>query len=87
MLGKKNPIAGVKAWNHPRATEYTKSVWKKADKIYQVWLENNMPSYCRLHSLMTGTMYDSTSIGPYMNMVKYFRNGWVPNQDDEWKQL
>jgi len=84
MLGENNPIAGIKAWNHPRATDYTKSIWKQADKIYNVWLQNNKPSYCKLHSLINGKMYDSKSVGPFMNMVKYFRNGWVPTQDTEW---
>ena len=54
-------------------------------KIYKVWLENNKPSYCRLHRLIRGGMYDSTSVGPFMNLVKYFRNGWVPVEDTEWK--
>jgi len=83
----KNPNAGVKPWNHPRATDYTKSIWKQADKIYEVWLQNNKPSYCRLHSLVRGTMYDNKTVGPFMNMVKYFRNGWVPTDDPEWREL
>ena len=89
MIGDKNPIAGVKPWNHPRATDYSKSVWKQADKIYRVWVENNTPSYCKLYTLVNAKCYtnDTKVIGPYMNMVKYFRNGWVPMQDPEWKKL
>jgi hypothetical protein len=86
-MKEKNPCAGVKPWNHPRATEYTRSIWIKADVIYNVWLENNKPSYCRLHSLVRGCMYDTVSVGPFMNMVKYFRNGWIPTQDIEWKEF
>lgn len=88
MLGNKNPCAGVKPWNHPRATEYTKSVWKQADKIYQIWIENNNPSYCKLYTLMNNKCYtnDTKVISPYMNMVKYFRKGWIPEQDNEWKR-
>ena len=83
-----NPCAGVKPWNHPRATDYSKSVWKQADTIYQVWTENNKPSYCKLYTLVNNKCYtnDSKVIGPYMNMVKYFRNGWVPTTDNEWTQ-
>ena len=86
MLGNKNPCAGVKPWNHPRATDYSKSVWKQADTIYQVWTENSKPSYCKLYTLVNNKCYtnDSKVIGPYMNMVKYFRNGWIPEQDQEW---
>jgi hypothetical protein len=88
MLGNKNPCAGVKPWNHPRATDYSKSVWKQADKIYQEWIENNTPSYCKLYTLVNDKCYtnDTKVIGPYMNMVKYFRKGWIPEQDNEWIQ-
>ena len=89
MLGDKNPIAGIKPWKHPRATDYSKSVWKQADAIYQVWTENSKPSYCKLYTLVNNKCYtnDSKVIGPYMNMVKYFRNGWIPEQDQEWAKL
>jgi hypothetical protein len=89
MQGKKNPIAGVKPWNHPRATDYSKSVWKQADVIYNIWLENDRPSYCKLYTLVNNKCYTNESkvIGPYMNIVKYFRSGWVPTKDNEWKIL
>jgi len=84
----KNPCAGIKPWNHPRATDYSKSIWKQADTIYQVWTDNSKPSYCKLYTLVNNKCYtnDSKVIGPYMNMVKYFRNGWVPTEDIEWTQ-
>jgi hypothetical protein len=87
MFGDKNPCAGIKPWKHPRATDYTRSIWAKADEIYIIWLNENKPSYCRLHTLVNGEMYNSVSIGPFMNLVKYFRNGWVPTEDLEWKKL
>ena len=89
MLGDKNPMSKIKPWNHPRATDYSKSVWKQADKIYQVWVENNTPSYCKLYTLINDKCYinDTKVIGPYMNMVKYFRKGWIPKQDNEWMKL
>jgi len=88
-MKKKNPIAGVKPWNHPRATDYSKSVWKQADAVYQVWIDNSKPSYCKLYTLVNNKCYtnDSKVIGPYMNLVKYFRSGWIPKQDQEWIQL
>jgi hypothetical protein len=86
MLGSKNPCAGVKPWNHPRATDYSKSVWKQADLLYYVWTTHNKPSYCKLYTLWNNKCYTNESkvIGPYMNMVKYFKNGWIPTQDPEW---
>ena len=84
-----NPCSGVKPWNHPRATDYSKSVWKKADIVYRVWIDNNKPSYCKLYTLVNNKCYTNESkvIGPYMNMVKYFRKGWIPAQDQEWINL
>lgn len=83
-----NPCAGIKPWKHGRATDYTKSIWGAADKI---WLENDMPSYCRLLTLTSNGRYKDadyyTKVGPFMNMVKYFKNGWIPEQDTEWKQF
>lgn len=84
-----NPCAGVKPWNHPRATDYSKSVWRRADAIYQVWMANDKPSYCKLYTLVNNKFYanESKVISPYMNMVKYFRSGWVPINDTEWKNI
>lgn len=91
MLGDKNPMAGIKPWKHPRTTTYTKSVWSRADVIYEVWLKNDKPSYSRLCNIMGDGKYKDddyyTKISPYMNLVKYFRNGWVPTEDLEWKEL
>lgn len=86
-----NPIAGAKPWNHPRATEVTKALWKRADEIYNIWVSNNKPSYCKLYGLAMNKNYnwknDGKGVGPFMNMVKYFRNGWIPTQDQEWIKL
>jgi hypothetical protein len=87
----KNPCAGVKPWNHPRATEVTKALWKRANEIYNIWITNNKPSYCKLYGLTMNKNYnwetDGKEAGPFMNMVKYFRNGWIPTQDQEWIKL
>ena len=86
MIGAKNPCAGIRPWKHPRSTEYTRSVWKRADVLYELWKNNDRPSYGRLYMLDRGECYTSASrvISPYMNMVKYFRNGWNPKEDKVW---
>ena len=89
MVGSKNPIAGIKPWKHPRATDYSKSIWRRADVLYKLWKDNSQPSYSKLYYLDNGKCYTNESgvIGPYMNMIKYFRNGWVPSLDNEWNKL
>jgi hypothetical protein len=89
--GNKNPMFGIKPWKHGRATDYTKGVWYNADEIYKLWIDNNDPAANRLYRLTTGQIYnwktDKEVICPYMNMVKYFRNRWVPTEDKEWKKF
>jgi hypothetical protein len=87
--GEKNPNFGVKPWNHPRATAYTKGVWAKANEIRSIWEKNDKPSYCKLYSIVNGNAVgrDWEAIGPYMSLVKYFRNGWNPTEDEEWNKL
>jgi len=86
-----NPCAGVKPWKHPRTTDVTLALWKRADEIYEIWLANEKPSYCKLYGLTMNKKYDwkndGKEVGPFMNLVKYFRNGWIPTEDLEWKEL
>jgi hypothetical protein len=90
-MKKNNPCAGVKPWKHGRATAVTKAIWARADEIYNVWLTNDKPAFCKLFGLCMNKKYDwkndGKEVGPFMNMVKYFRNGWVPAEDLEWKEL
>jgi hypothetical protein len=90
-LGDKNPMAGIKPWKHGRATDITKAIWARADEIYEIWLTNDKPSFCKLFGLCMNKKYDwkrdGKEVGPFMNLVKYFRNGWVPAEDLEWKKL
>jgi hypothetical protein len=87
----KNPCAGIKPWKHPRTTDVTRAIWKRADEIYGIWIANGKPSYCKLYGLTMNKKYnwttDGKEVGPFMNMVKYFRSGWIPTQDQEWIKL
>ena len=86
-FGSDNPMYNVKPWEHGRATEYTKSIWKQADVLYTHWINNNHPSYAKLYNWHNGVSYNSRkdgTISPYMNIYKYFKRGWVPAQDEMW---
>lgn len=86
-----NPMSGIKPWNHPRATDITKAIWARADEIYNIWQTNNQPSFCKLFGLSMNKKYDwktdGKEVGPFMNMVKYFKNGWIPTEDLEWQKI
>lgn len=87
MKGEKNPCSGLKPWDHPRATEYSRSIWLKAGSLYNLWLLNDKPSYAKLFYIDNGKCYTTESkvIGPYMNIIKYFKSGWIPEEDEQWK--
>lgn len=86
-LGSRNPNFGIKPWKHPNSTEYTLSVWKDADTIYNTWVSIGKPSYCKLHRIVTGNNHKSPTIAPFMSLVEYFRKDWVPIYDADWIQF
>lgn len=76
----KNPMHGVKPWLHPRATEETKSMWKRADDYYQWWYASKLQHGQNAMARAFGENYKMT----HANLVKYFRSGWVPTEDPSW---
>ncbi len=83
-LGNKNPMYGIKPWEHPRSSEYTRSIWLQANTLHKLWMSNGEPSYGKLYNLHRGECYTKSKggvISPYMSIVKYFRNGWIPDKD------
>ncbi len=81
--GEKNGMYKIKPWNHPRATDSSKLMWKNADKYYNWWInsglthgQNPMAKHFNEKMSMTHT-----------NLIKYFRSGWVPTQDHEWVEF
>jgi len=81
-MKKNNPMKGKKPWNHSRATDETIKIWTNADKYYEFWKNENC-SYYILAKQFGFNNYKSCHI----NMVKMFRQGWIPQQDQEWREL
>jgi hypothetical protein len=69
----KNPCHNIEPWNHPRATDETKAIWADAPYYYELW-KNNGWSY---HRLAKSKGFEKPTM-THNNMVKRFRNGWVP---------
>ena len=55
----------------------SKDIWLKADEIYRVWIDNERCGSWKMARL-TGTRNDT--------IIKDFKNGWIPQDDDEWKK-
>lgn len=74
-----NPCKGVSPWNHPRCNDYNKKIWLDACHYYMEWQKTN-ESYYSLSKKFGYSKYTASHI----NMVKRFKNGWIPNQDLDW---
>ena len=79
-LGANNPIFNIKPWQHPRATSDSKNKWRNADKYYAWWINSGLEHGQNAMARAFGESYTIT----HANLVKYFRNGWIPNKDPEW---
>lgn len=80
-LGEKNGMCGVKPWNHPRSTDTTKHMWKRADRYYQWWIESGLEHGQNAMARHFNEKYCMT----HANLIKYFRSGWIPLNDNDWK--
>jgi hypothetical protein len=74
-------MSGIPPWLHSRATEESKNIWKNADIYYDWWIKNSTRSYCKLSTVFNFKYYLA------MNLIKKFREGWVPSLDVEWKKF
>lgn len=65
-------------WESPQAD---KSVWAKADYLFNVWLLNGKCGRKKLSQITEFTFYQLTVI------QKNFREGWNPLEDPEWHKF
>jgi hypothetical protein len=80
-VGSKNAMFNIKPWMHPRATDETKTIWKNADKYFDWWINCGLTHGQNAMARHFNEKYKMT----HSNLVKYFRQGWIPIQDEEWK--
>lgn len=64
-------------------SEYSKDGWKNADKIYQIWLDNNKCGAELLGKIMNYQGKSKCAI-IHTRLVKLFKSGWVPMEDLAW---
>jgi len=81
-MKKNNPMKGKKPWEHSRATKETIEIWKNADEYYIFW-KTHQCSYYTLSKEFGFCEYKMSHI----NMVKMFKNGWIPQEDQNWKKI
>lgn len=79
--GINNPNHGCPPWLHPRRTDETIGIWKRADELHDWWLEHQ-GSYLRMSKAFGYTRH----VG-FMNVVKRFQQGWNPREDPQWLEF
>lgn len=79
-VGDKNPNYRLPPWLNVNQTEATLKVWKNAAEAYDWWLATNA-SYSRMQK-----HFRDKTAGPYMSLIKKFRQGWIPREDSVWKE-
>lgn len=77
-MTKNNPMRGRPPWRLPNVRP---EVWINSQEYYEKWLRLDRPGYYKLCSSL-----DIKWKKGHVNMVNKFRNGWVPNEDQDWKQ-
>jgi hypothetical protein len=82
-VGSKNGMFNIKPWLHPRATIETKQMWKDADKYFEWWKNCGLKHGQNAMARHFNEKYKMT----HSNLVKYFRQGWIPFDDEEWKNF
>jgi hypothetical protein len=78
-LGDKNPLYKVHPWMHPRSKP-NRHMWQRADEYYTWWVQSGLDHGQNAMAKAFNEPYRMT----HTNLVKRFRNGWVPQNDEEW---
>ena len=79
-VGIKNGMSNISPWMHPRATTKSKLMWGKADEYYEWWINSKLKHGQNAMARAFKEEYTMT----HANLVKRFRNGWNPSEDDDW---
>ena len=79
-IGTKNSNFGIKPWHHPRATSKTKAMWANANTYYEWWISSGLEH----GQNAMAREFNEKFCGTHNNLVKYFRNKWIPSDDNEW---
>ena len=82
-VGDKNGMYGIKPWMHPRATDITKQMWKKANIYYDWWKNSGLENGQNIMARCFNEKYCMT----HSNLIKKFKSGWNPNEDVKWKEF
>ncbi len=70
---------GVKPWNNNSTKEYPRYIYSCANEMFCIWYNNNSFGSRRISTLLNMEWSQT-----HDNIIKMFRDGWVPSLDAEW---
>lgn len=79
--GEKNPMYGTRPWDTGSAkhSEAAQTVWGNAERAYQLFLTG-----CGHKKIFKELNIAGTNPSSFISVVKKFREGWIPMEDEEW---
>ena len=77
-VGVGNPMFGVPAWKQSSVSDECKETWAVADEVFSLW--NIGIGVRSLHN----KHFKHTNFNSLDSMVRKFRKGWNPLEDEEW---
>ena len=80
-LGEKNPNYKKPAWENVNATAKSIAMWSRAQEYFDWWKKSGLAHGQNPMARAFDEKYTST----HGSLVKRFREGWIPNQDPQWR--
>ena len=79
--GEKNSMYGTRPWDTGSAkhSEAAQTVWGNAERAYQLFLTG-----CGHKKIFKELNIAGTNPSSFISVVKKFREGWIPMEDEEW---
>lgn len=76
----------LKPWEKSsvKARKPREKVWREADLSFNVWVENGRPGSWAFSTIVSKLHCVEYSVSHFDTLIKLFRNGWVPSEDEDW---
>lgn len=77
-VSENSKMRGLRGWEVPSIKPHHVEIWSNAVKYYNWWIEENkgFTAMC--------SFFKEPPLGTHRTMVQYFKNGWIPTNDEKW---
>ena len=82
--GENNPMFGTLPWDATKGTEYHRELWSMSQEFYNWWLPlDKTKPHGHGNRKMAG-FFNQRLVSTHTNILKKFKEGWIPSEDSEW---